>query len=49
MIGGDGAVLPELKEPGFLIERSCSYVRSSTSPCIESQNETITIIDLEAR
>ncbi|KAG6424346.1 hypothetical protein SASPL_114763 [Salvia splendens] len=44
MLGSDGAVLAEPKEPGFFMERSCS-----TSPYIESENETITITDLEAR
>ncbi|KAL1563656.1 G-type lectin S-receptor-like serine/threonine-protein kinase isoform X2 [Salvia divinorum] len=44
MLGSDGAVLPEPKEPGFFMERSCS-----TSPYVESENETITITDLEAR
>ncbi|XP_047948649.1 G-type lectin S-receptor-like serine/threonine-protein kinase At4g27290 isoform X5 [Salvia hispanica] len=44
MLGSDGAVLPEPKEPGFFMERSCG-----TSPYIESENDTITITDLEAR
>ncbi|XP_057790565.1 G-type lectin S-receptor-like serine/threonine-protein kinase SD1-1 isoform X2 [Salvia miltiorrhiza] len=43
MFGSDGAVLPEPKEPGFFMERS------SSPSCIESENETITITDLEAR
>ncbi|KAG6424344.1 hypothetical protein SASPL_114761 [Salvia splendens] len=37
MLGSDGAVLPEPKEPGFFMERSCS-----TSPYIESENNTDT-------
>ncbi|XP_057790561.1 G-type lectin S-receptor-like serine/threonine-protein kinase At4g27290 [Salvia miltiorrhiza] len=50
MLGSEGAVLAEPKEPGFFIERSSSLVGSCTSPsCIESENETITITDLEAR
>ncbi|XP_047951130.1 receptor-like serine/threonine-protein kinase SD1-8 [Salvia hispanica] len=49
MLGSDGAVLPEPKEPGFFMERSCSPSRSSTSRRIESENDTLTITDLEAR
>ncbi|KAL1563657.1 receptor-like serine/threonine-protein kinase SD1-8 [Salvia divinorum] len=49
MLGSDAAVLAEPKEPGFFMERSCSPVRSSASRRIESENDTITITDLEAR
>ncbi|XP_057790604.1 receptor-like serine/threonine-protein kinase SD1-7 [Salvia miltiorrhiza] len=50
MLGNDGVILPEPKEPGFFIERNCSLARSSTSPsCIESEDRTLTITDLEGR
>ncbi|KAH6775702.1 hypothetical protein C2S52_013263 [Perilla frutescens var. hirtella] len=49
MLATDGAFLPEPNEPGFFIERSCSPVQSCTSPSIMSENETLTITDLEAR
>ncbi|XP_047965112.1 receptor-like serine/threonine-protein kinase SD1-8 [Salvia hispanica] len=48
MLGSNGAVLPEPKEPGFFMGRSSSHVGSYTSPSLESEN-TITITDLEAR
>ncbi|XP_057790572.1 G-type lectin S-receptor-like serine/threonine-protein kinase At4g27290 isoform X1 [Salvia miltiorrhiza] len=50
MLGSEGAVLAEPKEPGFFMERSSSPLGSSASPSyIESENETITITELEAR
>ncbi|KAK6154369.1 hypothetical protein DH2020_008617 [Rehmannia glutinosa] len=49
MLGTDGAILPEPKEPGFFIERSSSPVRDCTSPSKMSYKETMTITDLEAR
>ncbi|XP_057790574.1 G-type lectin S-receptor-like serine/threonine-protein kinase At4g27290 isoform X1 [Salvia miltiorrhiza] len=49
MLGTDGAVLPEPKEPAFFMERSFSPVSSCTSQRIESENGTISITDLEAR
>ncbi|KAL0301119.1 UNVERIFIED_CONTAM: G-type lectin S-receptor-like serine/threonine-protein kinase [Sesamum radiatum] len=49
MLGTEGAILPEPKEPGFLIERSLSPVRSCTSTAPKSGGETMTITDLEAR
>ncbi|KAH6775703.1 hypothetical protein C2S52_013264 [Perilla frutescens var. hirtella] len=49
MLASDGAILPEPKEPGFFIERSCSPLQSCTSPTINSENNTLTITDLEAR
>ncbi|KAL0301120.1 UNVERIFIED_CONTAM: Receptor-like serine/threonine-protein kinase SD1-8 [Sesamum radiatum] len=49
MLGTEGAVLPEPKEPGFLIERSFSPVRTRTSTPPSSREETMTITDLEAR
>ncbi|XP_047970066.1 G-type lectin S-receptor-like serine/threonine-protein kinase At4g27290 [Salvia hispanica] len=48
MLGSDGVVLPEPKEPGFFIQRSSSPVESYASPSLKSEN-TITITDLEAR
>ncbi|KAK6132851.1 hypothetical protein DH2020_033414 [Rehmannia glutinosa] len=49
MLGTDGAILPEPKEPGFFIERSSSPVRSCTSASMNSGRETMSITDLEAR
>ncbi|PIN04199.1 Serine/threonine protein kinase [Handroanthus impetiginosus] len=49
MLGTDGAILPEPKEPGFFMERSSSTVRSSPSSSMMSQNNSMTITDLEAR
>ncbi|KAK6132612.1 hypothetical protein DH2020_033642 [Rehmannia glutinosa] len=49
MLGTDGAILPEPKEPGFFMERSSSPVRSCTSPSMNSGRETMSITDLEAR
>ncbi|XP_057790568.1 G-type lectin S-receptor-like serine/threonine-protein kinase At4g27290 [Salvia miltiorrhiza] len=44
MLGNDGVILAEPKEPGFFMERSCSLARSSTS-----EDKTLTITDLEGR
>ncbi|XP_057790553.1 G-type lectin S-receptor-like serine/threonine-protein kinase At4g27290 isoform X3 [Salvia miltiorrhiza] len=49
MLASDGALLPEPNEPGYYIEGSCSPSRSSKSPCIKSENGTLTFTDLEAR
>ncbi|KAL0311076.1 UNVERIFIED_CONTAM: G-type lectin S-receptor-like serine/threonine-protein kinase SD1-1 [Sesamum angustifolium] len=49
MLGTEGAILPEPKEPGFLIERSSSSVRSCTSASSNYDKETMSITDLEAR
>ncbi|KAL0320717.1 UNVERIFIED_CONTAM: G-type lectin S-receptor-like serine/threonine-protein kinase [Sesamum radiatum] len=49
MLGTEGAILPEPKEPGFLIERSSSSVRSCTSASTNYDKETMSITDLEAR
>ncbi|KAL2247556.1 G-type lectin S-receptor-like serine/threonine-protein kinase At4g27290 isoform X5 [Sesamum indicum] len=49
MLGTEGAVLPEPKEPGFLIERSSSTVRSCTAASTNYEKETMSITDLEAR
>ncbi|KAL7103546.1 hypothetical protein ACP275_08G186500 [Erythranthe tilingii] len=49
MLGTDGAVLPEPKEPAFFYERSSSSVTSGTSPSTKSDSNTMTITDLEAR
>lgn len=49
MLGSDGAILTEPKEPGFFYERSCRSAPSCTSPSLKSENGTITITDLEAR
>ncbi|KAL7143252.1 hypothetical protein ABFS83_08G179700 [Erythranthe nasuta] len=49
MLGTDGAVLPEPKEPAFFYERSSTSVTSGTSPSTKSDSNTITITDLEAR
>ncbi|KAL0301123.1 UNVERIFIED_CONTAM: Receptor-like serine/threonine-protein kinase SD1-6 [Sesamum radiatum] len=49
MLGTEGAILPEPKEPGFLIERSSSSVRSCTSASSNYEKETMSITDLAAR
>ncbi|XP_057790584.1 G-type lectin S-receptor-like serine/threonine-protein kinase At4g27290 [Salvia miltiorrhiza] len=49
MLASDGALLPEPNEPGYYINGSCSPSRSSKSPCIKSENGTLTFTDLEAR
>ncbi|PIN10799.1 Serine/threonine protein kinase [Handroanthus impetiginosus] len=49
MLGTDGAILPEPKEPGFFMERSSSTVGSCISTSMMSQKESMTITDLEAR
>ncbi|KAL8510438.1 hypothetical protein ACS0TY_017306 [Phlomoides rotata] len=49
MLGNDGAILPEPKEPGFFVGRGSPLERSATSPTPISERNTITITDLEAR
>ncbi|EYU33567.1 hypothetical protein MIMGU_mgv1a003819mg [Erythranthe guttata] len=49
MLGTDGAVLPEPKEPAFFYERSLNPITSVSSPSMKSDNNTMTITDLEAR
>ncbi|KAL8510416.1 hypothetical protein ACS0TY_017292 [Phlomoides rotata] len=49
MLGSDGAILPEPKEPGFFIGKSYTPERCVPSPCPMSERNTITITDLEAR
>ncbi|XP_057790625.1 G-type lectin S-receptor-like serine/threonine-protein kinase SD1-1 [Salvia miltiorrhiza] len=49
MLASDGALLPEPNEPGYYTNGSCSPSRSSKSPCIKSENGTLTFTDLEAR
>lgn len=46
MLGSEGAILPEPKEPGFFHERSYSVCKKT--PCLEEQ-QTFTITDLEGR
>ncbi|XP_012841566.1 PREDICTED: G-type lectin S-receptor-like serine/threonine-protein kinase At4g27290 [Erythranthe guttata] len=49
MLGTDGAVLPEPKEPAFFYERSLNPITSVSSPSMKSDNNTMTNTDLEAR
>ncbi|GFP89946.1 g-type lectin s-receptor-like serine/threonine-protein kinase at4g27290 [Phtheirospermum japonicum] len=49
MLGTEGAILPEPKEPGFFTERSCSAVRNCTLQSKMSHKATMSITDLEAR
>ncbi|KAL8506033.1 hypothetical protein ACS0TY_017043 [Phlomoides rotata] len=49
MLGNDGAILPEPKEPGFFIGKGSTSERSSISPSPMSDRNTITMTDLEAR
>ncbi|KAK4387026.1 Receptor-like serine/threonine-protein kinase SD1-8 [Sesamum angolense] len=49
MLGTEGAILPEPKEPGFFMERISSSVRSCTSASTNYEKETMSITDLEAR
>ncbi|KAL3636832.1 hypothetical protein CASFOL_019131 [Castilleja foliolosa] len=49
MLATDGAILPEPKEPGFFIERSCGPVKSLRLESSIYEGETMTITDLEAR
>ncbi|KAL9156046.1 hypothetical protein ABFS82_09G046800 [Erythranthe guttata] len=49
MLGTDGAILPEPKEPAFFYERSLNPITSVSSPSMKSDNNTMTITDLEAR
>ncbi|KAL8505991.1 hypothetical protein ACS0TY_017010 [Phlomoides rotata] len=49
MLGNDGAILPEPKEPGFFTGRGSTPKKSVTPPNPMSERNTITISDLEAR
>ncbi|KAL8045299.1 hypothetical protein ABFX02_08G104700 [Erythranthe guttata] len=49
MLGCEGEVVPEPKEPGFFLERSCSTSNLSTTPNQDSSGHTITITELEGR
>ncbi|KAL8505988.1 hypothetical protein ACS0TY_017009 [Phlomoides rotata] len=49
MLGNDGAILPEPKEPGFFTGRGSTPKKSVTPPNLMSERNTITISDLEAR
>ncbi|KAL3639894.1 hypothetical protein CASFOL_014862 [Castilleja foliolosa] len=49
MLATDGAFLPEPKEPGFFIERSCSTVTNCTLQSKVTHKATMSITDLEAR
>ncbi|KAL8505993.1 hypothetical protein ACS0TY_017012 [Phlomoides rotata] len=49
MLGNDGAILPEPKEPGFFTGRGSTPKKSVTPPNLMLERNTITISDLEAR
>ncbi|KAK4387025.1 G-type lectin S-receptor-like serine/threonine-protein kinase [Sesamum angolense] len=49
MLGSEGVVLPQPKEPGFFMEGSCSNSAENHTPYIESNEGSITITELEAR
>ncbi|KAL8510412.1 hypothetical protein ACS0TY_017288 [Phlomoides rotata] len=49
ILGTDGVVLPEPKEPGFFIGRGSTPEGSVTSPSPVSERNTISLTDLEAR
>ncbi|KAL0308039.1 UNVERIFIED_CONTAM: G-type lectin S-receptor-like serine/threonine-protein kinase [Sesamum calycinum] len=49
MLGSEGVVLPQPKEPGFFMEGSCSNTAENHTPYIESNQGSITITELEAR
>ncbi|KAL0308035.1 UNVERIFIED_CONTAM: G-type lectin S-receptor-like serine/threonine-protein kinase [Sesamum calycinum] len=49
MLGTEGAILPEPKEPGFFMEGSSSSARSCTSDSTKYEKHTMSITDLEAR
>ncbi|KAL0328526.1 UNVERIFIED_CONTAM: G-type lectin S-receptor-like serine/threonine-protein kinase [Sesamum calycinum] len=49
MLGTEGAILPEPKEPGFFMEGSSSSARSCTSDITKYEKHTMSITDLEAR
>ncbi|KAL0308032.1 UNVERIFIED_CONTAM: Receptor-like serine/threonine-protein kinase SD1-8 [Sesamum calycinum] len=49
MLGTEGAILPEPKEPGFFMEGSSSSARSCTSDGTKHEKHTMSITDLEAR
>ncbi|KAL0406863.1 UNVERIFIED_CONTAM: G-type lectin S-receptor-like serine/threonine-protein kinase [Sesamum latifolium] len=49
MLGSEGVVLPEPKEPGFFMEGSCSNSAENHIPSTESNKGSITITELEPR
>ncbi|KAL0320731.1 UNVERIFIED_CONTAM: G-type lectin S-receptor-like serine/threonine-protein kinase [Sesamum radiatum] len=49
MLGSEGVVLPQPKEPGFFMEGSCSNSAENHTPYVESNKDSITITELEAR
>ncbi|KAL0301118.1 UNVERIFIED_CONTAM: G-type lectin S-receptor-like serine/threonine-protein kinase [Sesamum radiatum] len=49
MLGTEGALLTEPKEPGFFMEGSSSSARSCTSDITKYEKHTMSITDLEAR
>ncbi|KAK4420699.1 G-type lectin S-receptor-like serine/threonine-protein kinase [Sesamum alatum] len=49
MLGTEGAILPEPKEPGFFMEGSSSSARNCTSNSTKYEKHTMSITDLEAR
>ncbi|KAL0320729.1 UNVERIFIED_CONTAM: G-type lectin S-receptor-like serine/threonine-protein kinase [Sesamum radiatum] len=49
MLGTEGAIIPEPKEPGFFMEGSSISARSCTSDGTKYEKHTIFITDLEAR
>ncbi|KAK4420698.1 G-type lectin S-receptor-like serine/threonine-protein kinase [Sesamum alatum] len=49
MLGTEGAILPEPKEPGFFMKGSSSSARSCTSKSTKYEKHTMSITDLEAR
>ncbi|KAL0406859.1 UNVERIFIED_CONTAM: G-type lectin S-receptor-like serine/threonine-protein kinase [Sesamum latifolium] len=49
MLGTEGAIMPEPKEPGFFMEWSSSSARSCTSDGTKYEKHTMSITDLEAR
>ncbi|KAH6835577.1 hypothetical protein C2S53_003119 [Perilla frutescens var. hirtella] len=48
MLASDGAVLPEPKEPGYFIERSCSSVGSCTSPTMKMNRSASKVLPSSA-
>ncbi|KAL2247561.1 G-type lectin S-receptor-like serine/threonine-protein kinase At4g27290 [Sesamum indicum] len=49
MLGSEGVVLPQPKEPGFFMEGSCSNSADNHTPSRETIEGSITITELEAR
>lgn len=49
MLGTEGTILPEPKEPGFFVGISSDRVRNFTSPGTVSEGNKMSITDLEAR